>query len=297
MPLPHKQWHPLFVTSLKEALSDALPGQVEIIPELALSSKPLDIDVLVVKKSQMAQLRHPMTGIFKTYNLFEFKSPDDNLDLNDYDKGIAIARLYKVIKHPKMHTLNDITLTFVSRKHPASMLELLKTRELAVHKGNPAPGIYRVLGESIPVQIMVLKELQDPETAYMFAVFLTGREKIRLDATMTLIKKHLADPTSPYRRDLLEFKIKNQLISTEEMEVLLKMLNQANEQEKVKIKELLQSHPFSQEVKKEGKLEEKRKIAIKLLHLEMDVDTIAKVTGLTQTQIEELKKQMLDGKP
>ncbi|AGL00241.1 hypothetical protein [Desulfoscipio gibsoniae] len=178
---------------------------------------------------------------------------------------------------------------------------IFKTRELAVHKGNPAPGIYRVLGESIPVQIMVLKELQDPETAYMFAVFLTGREKIRLDAMMTLIKKHLADPTSLYRRDLLEFKIKNQLISTEEMEVLLKMLNQANEQEKAKIKELLQSHPFSQEVKKEGKLEgkleEKRKIAIKLLLLKMDVDTIAKVTGLTQTQIEELKKQMLDGKP
>jgi len=104
--------------------------------------------------------------------------------------------------------------------------------------------------------------------------------------------------------NLFEFKspeIKNQLISTEEMEVLLKMLNQANEQEKVKIKELLQSHPFSQEVKKEGKLEgkleEKRKIAVKLLHLKMDVDTIAKVTGLTQTQIEELKKQMLDGKP
>jgi len=42
--LPYKQWHPQFVTSLKEALSDALPGDVEIIPEQALSSKPLDID-------------------------------------------------------------------------------------------------------------------------------------------------------------------------------------------------------------------------------------------------------------
>jgi hypothetical protein len=38
--LPSKEWHPLFVTSLKEALSDAKPGEIEIKPEVALSSKP-----------------------------------------------------------------------------------------------------------------------------------------------------------------------------------------------------------------------------------------------------------------
>ena len=44
--MPNKQWHPQFVTSLKEALSDSLPGDVEIIPEMALSSKLLDVDVV-----------------------------------------------------------------------------------------------------------------------------------------------------------------------------------------------------------------------------------------------------------
>ncbi|CEP68477.1 Uncharacterized [Moorella glycerini] len=39
--MPNKQWHPVFVTALKEALSDAPPGQVEIQAEVALSSKPL----------------------------------------------------------------------------------------------------------------------------------------------------------------------------------------------------------------------------------------------------------------
>ena len=95
--LPYKQWHPQFVTSLKEALSDALPGDVEIIPEQALSSKPLDIDVVVVKKRKSARLRHPLADIFRTYNLFEFKNPDDRLDSNDYDKAMAIARFCPIL--------------------------------------------------------------------------------------------------------------------------------------------------------------------------------------------------------
>ena len=66
--MPNKQWHPQFVISLKEALSDSLPGDVEIIREMALSSKPLDVDVVVVKKSKSARLRHPLAGIFRTYN-------------------------------------------------------------------------------------------------------------------------------------------------------------------------------------------------------------------------------------
>jgi hypothetical protein len=35
-----KQWHPLFLKSIKEALKDAEPGQLEIIDEVSLSSKP-----------------------------------------------------------------------------------------------------------------------------------------------------------------------------------------------------------------------------------------------------------------
>ena len=87
--MPNRQWHPQFVISLKETLSDALPGEVEIIPELALSSKPLDVDVVVVKKTETARLRHPLARIFKAFNLFEFKSPDDRLEPNDFDMGLA----------------------------------------------------------------------------------------------------------------------------------------------------------------------------------------------------------------
>ena len=246
--MPNKQWHPLFVTSLREALSDARPGQVEIIPEVALSSKPLDVDVLVVKKSKAAHLQHPLADIFRTYNLFEFKSPDDYLEPNDFDKGMAIARLYKVIEHEKMHNLDQITVTFVSRRHPRAMLEMIRSRGLLVHNSKPVPGLYRVKGEVMPVQVMVLKELSGPEVSYMFAAFLTGKEKLRLDATSLLIKKHLDDPVNPHRRELLEFKFKNQLVTPEEMEVVMEMLGQMTEKDRARIEEILRNHPASQEM-------------------------------------------------
>jgi hypothetical protein len=42
--LPDKQWHPLFVTAVREALSDAL------------SSKPVELGVLVVKTDRRTGL-------------------------------------------------------------------------------------------------------------------------------------------------------------------------------------------------------------------------------------------------
>ena len=271
--MPDKQWHPLFVISLKEAFAGALPGEVEIIPEVALSSKPLDVDVVVVKKGETARLNHPVADIFRTYNLFEFKSPGDRLEPNDYDKGMAVLRLYKAIEHKKMLTLDSFTLTFVSNRRPRAMLRMLAMRGLPVIAGKPVQGFYQVEKEAVPVQVLVLKELPDPEKAYMFSVFFTGKEKIRLKATSLLLEKHLADPVNPYRRELLEFKFKNQLVSPEEMEVLLEMLRQMKEQERKRIEEILQTHPASRELfarygdkcKREGKIEGKREGKIEII--------------------------------
>jgi len=112
--------------------------------------------VVVVKKRKSARLRHPLADIFRTYNLFEFKNPDDRLDSNDYDKAMAIARLYKVIKHGKMLTLDEITMTFISTRYPRAMFDMIRSRGLTLHRGNPIPGIYRVEGEAILAQVIVL---------------------------------------------------------------------------------------------------------------------------------------------
>lgn len=93
--MPRKQWHPAFVAAIREIVKEAPPEQIEVIPEVALSSKPLDVDVLVVKKSAEVKLTHPIAWFFRRYNLFEYKSPRDYLEPNDYDKGLAVTFLYK----------------------------------------------------------------------------------------------------------------------------------------------------------------------------------------------------------
>ncbi|MTI83614.1 MAG: hypothetical protein FH756_06850 [Firmicutes bacterium] len=240
-----KQWHPMFVTSLREALSDAGPGDIEIKDEVALSSKPLDVDVLVVKKKDAIKLRHPVADIFRKYNLFEFKSPDDYLEPNDYDKGLAIARLYKVLEHPKMNNLDQLTLTFVSSRHPRAMLNMIKDRGVKVLKDMPGSGFYRVDGEAIPVQITVLRELTKADQSYMFSIFLARNEKLKLSSTLILVQKCLEDPKNVYRKDLMEFQFKNKLVTDKELEVILRMADEMSAEEKAKIEDLLANHPFS----------------------------------------------------
>ena len=111
----------------------------------------------------------------------------------------------------------------------------------------------------MPVQVMVLKELPGPEEAYMFAAFLTGKEKLRLNATALLIKKHLEDPSNSYRRELLEFKFKNQLLIPEEIGMVMEMLKQVTEKDRERIEDILRNHPASREmaerIRNEGRAE------------------------------------------
>gem|GEM_PF-247319 len=263
--MPNKQWHPVFVTALKEALSDAGPGEIEIQAEVALSSKPLDVDVIVVKKKETARLRHPVANIFRQYNLFEYKSPQDYLEPNDYDKGMALTLLYKVIEHPGMELLNRLTLTFVSSRYPRDMLKMLESRGLTVLKDVPVSGFYRVEGERIPVQIMVLKHLPGPEQAYMFSVFLSGKEKLKQNAGSMLLRKHLEEPGNANIKEIIEFMLKNNLILYNDIKVVLEMKSLISAEERKKVRELLATHPFNRELMAEQAAEEAAKIAAKIV--------------------------------
>jgi hypothetical protein len=259
--LPNREWHPVFVTAVKEALADAGPGQVEILAEAALSSKPLDIDVIVIKKHEEAVLSHPIARIFRKYNLFEFKSPLDYLAANDFDKGLALARLYKAIEHTGERTLDKFTITLVSSGHPRAMMEMLKARHLEVAKGIPEAGFYRVKGEMFLIQIVVINELANPEAIYPFAPFLTGQRRKEIRPFSLLMQKYLQEPANPRRRDLVEFSIKSEINLPEELEEVLAMIRQLASEEKERMKEVLSNSPVAREwldnAWKEGKTEGK----------------------------------------
>ena len=63
--------------------------------EYNLSREPLKIDLLVFKKIQDEVIKNEIGKIFLGHNIMEYKSPDDNMNINTFYKVLSYAWLYK----------------------------------------------------------------------------------------------------------------------------------------------------------------------------------------------------------
>ncbi|TDA63822.1 MAG: hypothetical protein D9V47_14915 [Clostridia bacterium] len=145
--------------------------------------------------------------------------------------------------------MDEFTLSFVSSTHPRAMLGRMKRRGLEVRAGQPGPGIYTVAGSELRMQVVVLGELEDPQTSYMFAVFLTRPAK-KSRADFLLLKKHLEDPADKDLEQLVDFMVKNELVETRAIEEVWNMAQQMPVTNREKLAELFDRHPFGQELRK-----------------------------------------------
>ena len=104
------QWHPAFVSAMKlELIEDA--DYLDYTTEYNLNTKPLEIDLLIVKKEKDVEIRNEIGKIFCKHNIIEYKSPDDSMNLNTYMKVIAYACLYKAYEeHVDDIKLEEITI-------------------------------------------------------------------------------------------------------------------------------------------------------------------------------------------
>lgn len=88
------QWHPGFIGAmnleLKKNRDDLLFEK-----EYNLNTKPLEVDLLVIKKNAGIQIDNVIGKIFRGHNLFEYKSPKDELDIDTFYKSVAYASLYE----------------------------------------------------------------------------------------------------------------------------------------------------------------------------------------------------------
>lgn len=68
------QWHPAFVSAINLEL--AQDRQYLLFEkEYNLNTKPLEIDLLIIKKETNTQLHNEIGRFFRFYNILEFKSP------------------------------------------------------------------------------------------------------------------------------------------------------------------------------------------------------------------------------
>ena len=193
------EWHPAFVEAIQLELNkyrDILTFE----PELQLTAQPLKIDVLVIKKCQEVKIEKNIGRIFRTYNVIEYKSPDDYLSIEDYDKTQVYSRFYAVNRGVRT---KDMSVTLVSTRKPIKLLNYLTSETPYLVRLEQA-GIYLVEGDTSPTQIIVSKELS--EKVNLWLTNLNNRltiNKLRrvLSATSKLTKN---TPVRAYINVLIE---------------------------------------------------------------------------------------------
>ena len=151
------QWHPAFCSALRlELLEDA--ENLEFTDEFQLTEKPLQIDCTVVKVKKDCKIKNEIGKIFRKHNIFEYKSPMDELNIDTFYKAVAYACLYKVLpNHVNEIPAEEITITLIRDRKPVKLMQELEKSGYECKK--ETVGIYYVSGVMFPVQIIASSEL------------------------------------------------------------------------------------------------------------------------------------------
>ena len=143
----------------------ALMGvDLEYEQEIQLGEDSIKLDFLIIKKNPGVILTDPIGEFFEAVNIFEYKSPEDGLSIDDFYKAVAYAFIYKGNdrKTDELH-IEDMTLTIVRHTYPRKMMKTLVRTSFTASEEHP--GIYRVEGiTGLKGQVIVSSRL--PEDDY-----------------------------------------------------------------------------------------------------------------------------------
>ncbi len=163
------QWHPAFVTGIDLDLSKYRNGVVHE-NEHNLNSKPLSIDVLIRKKVNVRIEDNEIGKIFRRYNIVEYKSPDDHMDIDTYYKVNGYACLFKSYgEWVDAIKAEEVTISLFRYAKPQKLFQYFRRNGMTV--SNPYPGIYYVEGKTLfPVQVVVTGELDVDKHIWLVAL-------------------------------------------------------------------------------------------------------------------------------
>ncbi len=274
------QWHPAFGAALRITLQDEMK-YLEMHEEYLLSKKPLQMDVLIIKKLKDIPIRKAIGQIFRKHNIIEYKSPGDGLSINDFYKVYGYACIYQSDTNKvKEIDPEDLTLTFVCSHYPRDMIQHLE-RIRGIRTEFQGAGIYYLKGDPIPMQILIAPKLSDKENYWLQSMRtdLQAGEEIR--KLMCEYEKHRKSKDYAAVMDLIT------RANWEQMEVEKKMCDA--------LKEL-----FAEELKEadsRGRSEGMRQgltqgiqLTKRVLQLSAQGDSIEMIAGKCNVSLEQVKK-------
>jgi len=155
-------WHPAFIEALQMELRD-YQDALEFHPEYQLTSEPLRIDCVVIKKAKDIVIKKNIAVIFREWNLLEYKSPDDYVSVADFYKVYGYACLYTSFQQVP---ITSVTLSFIESRYPEKLLDHLRNeRKFTV--AETSPGIYNISGDILPIQIIDSRKLSVDENLWL----------------------------------------------------------------------------------------------------------------------------------
>lgn len=209
------QWHPGFVAAMNLELAD-YRDKLIYEKEYNLNTKPLEIDLLVIKKDRDLQITNKVGKIFRGHNIMEYKSPQDHLNIDTFYKTGAYASLYKAYGETvDQRKADDITVSIVRETRPEGLFQYFRNHGIGMT--NPYKGIYYIQDAILfPTQIIVTRELEKENHTWLKALS-DQMEKQEIKALLECIH-HL---TQEFDRELadsvLEVSIKANQAVVEEL--------------------------------------------------------------------------------
>jgi hypothetical protein len=158
----HIPWHPAFLQAIKlelEQYKDAL----EFLSEYRLTTEPLEIDVVIVKKAPELVIEKNIARIFKRVNILEYKSPEDYFSVYDFYKVLSYAFLYAALNKT---VIEDMTITVIETRHPRDLFKYLgENKNCGMREASP--GIYIITGYPMDIQVIESKKLPQEENLWL----------------------------------------------------------------------------------------------------------------------------------
>ena len=214
------QWHPAFGAALRITLQEELK-YLEMREEYLLSKKPLQMDILIIKKLKDVPIRKTIGRIFRKHNIIEYKSPGDSLSINDFYKVYGYACIYQSnTDQIKEIDPQELTLTFVCSHYPRNLLRHLEHAR-GINTEYQGGGIYYLKGDPIPMQLLIVPKLTDTENYWLQSMRTDLQAGKEIQKLMREYEKHRKSKDYAAVMDLIT------RANWEQMEVEIKMIREA----------------------------------------------------------------------
>ena len=160
------QWHPAFYAGIQIELAEEA---VHLIfeNEHILGNKPMQIDVLIIKKNTKDRLKKNIGRIFRTYNIIEYKSPEDYLSIDDFYKVYGYTCFFKSdTGNTNEVKIEELTVSFVCSHYPRKLVKHLEV-ERHIEIERQEAGIYYIRDELFPIQLIITNELSEENNLWL----------------------------------------------------------------------------------------------------------------------------------